>query len=58
VADKPTKGQRRYGNPPKIKLAEPTVAEAEEAKPVATTESSAPGVTVNVNITHPGSMKV
>jgi hypothetical protein len=53
VADKPTKGQRRYANPPKIKekLAMPTMPEAQAAAPVADAMNGADGVTVNVNIT-------
>jgi len=53
-----SKAERRYGNPPKIKLAMPTPATANAAKPVATTETSGDGVPVTATHTTQGDKRV
>ena len=52
------RSERRYGNPPKIKLAMPTAATAAAAKPVATVENGADGVPVTAVVPAQGDKRV
>lgn len=52
------RSERRYGTPPKIKLAMPSAATAAAAAPKASVAAGTDGVPVTATVTKPGSTRV
>lgn len=52
------RSERRYGNPPKIKLAMPTAAEAQKAAPKPDNMAGTAGIPVTATPATAGSVKI